>query len=204
MTDLTPEEKLLRLIRAGEKEGKAKAVNAKPSQFSFNFDTLSTFFQKTQWFHPQNMLFLAFFLSALFLAYTFLFSYTGTKESTESTKSTAAEEKTVVKETLKEPVAKEAFLTQVSKRNVFESQGGAVEQGSSSTSSKQTTSEAFKDLNLIAVIDEKNPQAVIENKKVQKIFYVRQGDSIDTFQIEKVANGRVTLSYRGEKYDLTL
>ncbi len=194
----TPEEKLLHLIRAGEKEKKKDARSA--SEYAPHQQISLGLLRKVKWLHPQNIIFLALFLSASFLVYTFIFPYKPSDNVRENARSFSSPSQDDAN-ALKEPLSKQAFIAEISRRNVFEPLGGSADSG---TASNQTSSEAFKDLNLVAVIDGKNPQAVIENKKIQKVFYVREGDTIDSFQIEKVTSGRVTLNYKGEKYDLAL
>jgi len=59
-----------------------------------------------------------------------------------------------------------------------------------------------EDLHLIGIIPGKNYQAVIEDKKLQKIFYAAKGQFIGVFQVEDIQDNKVILDSQGRKYEL--
>lgn len=62
----------------------------------------------------------------------------------------------------------------------------------------------MKDLSLVGIIAGDKPQAIIEDKKNQKSFYVNKGQFIREFKIEDIQEGKVTLSYNGQRFELTI
>jgi type II secretory pathway component PulC len=63
---------------------------------------------------------------------------------------------------------------------------------------------SLKDINLIGIITGDSPQAIIEDKQNQKTYYVNKGGFINDFQIDDIVKGKVILKYKGQKFDLYL
>lgn len=64
--------------------------------------------------------------------------------------------------------------------------------------------ELAKDLSLLGIIFGDNPQAIIEDKKSQRTYYVSKGQFIGEFQIEDVQEKKVILNCHGQKFELYL
>jgi len=62
----------------------------------------------------------------------------------------------------------------------------------------------LKDLALIGIISGKTPQAIIEDKKEQKTYFLRTGEMLGNLRVEQILEERVTLSDDGEQFDLIL
>jgi len=60
----------------------------------------------------------------------------------------------------------------------------------------------IKDINLIGIISGENPQAVIEDKKTKKSYYLSKGQFIGDFQVEDIQEGKIILNYNGTRYEL--
>ena len=63
---------------------------------------------------------------------------------------------------------------------------------------------SLKNINLIGIITGDSPQAIIEDKQNQKTYYVNKGGFINDFQIEDIVKVKVILNYKGQKFDLYL
>jgi len=61
-----------------------------------------------------------------------------------------------------------------------------------------------KDFTLVAIIAGDAPQAVIEDKKAQKTYYLNKGQFIGDAKIEDIQEGKITVSYRGKLYELRM
>lgn len=57
---------------------------------------------------------------------------------------------------------------------------------------------------LVGIITGDNPQAIIEDKKAQKTYYLNKGQSFDGYVVEEILEGKVTLDYEGKKISLFL
>ncbi len=61
-----------------------------------------------------------------------------------------------------------------------------------------------KDINLLGVISGDNPQAIIEDRKSQKTYYVNKGQMIGELQVTDIRDGKVTLNYGGQVFELSI
>jgi hypothetical protein len=57
---------------------------------------------------------------------------------------------------------------------------------------------------LVGIITGDNPQAVIEDKKAGKTYYLYKGASFDGTIVEDIGSGRVILDCKGERISLVL
>lgn len=64
--------------------------------------------------------------------------------------------------------------------------------------------EKLKDLSLIGIVAGEKPQAVIEDKKIQKTYFLNKGQTIDQLTVEDILEDRVILDFEGEKLELVL
>ncbi len=62
----------------------------------------------------------------------------------------------------------------------------------------------IKDINLVGIVSGENPQAIIEDKRLEKTYYVSKGQSIAGFQVEDIQDGKVVLQYNGQRFELYL
>ena len=62
----------------------------------------------------------------------------------------------------------------------------------------------LKDITLVGIITGANPQAVIEDKKSLKNYYVTKGQFIGQMQVEDIQEGKIIINYKGQKYELYL
>lgn len=60
------------------------------------------------------------------------------------------------------------------------------------------------DLVLVGIVLGENPQAVIEDKKVDKIYYLVKGQFINDFQVEDIKEGKIILNRLGKRFELGL
>ena len=79
-------------------------------------------------------------------------------------------------------------------------------QGGTSNTEEATVSSGglSEQLGLVGVIAGDNPQAIIEDKKAQKTYYLSKGQSLDGYVVEEIYEDRVVLSYEGKNSSLFL
>ena len=73
-----------------------------------------------------------------------------------------------------------------------------------STSITTLPIDVIKDINLVGIISGENPQAIIEDKKAQKTYYVTKGQSIGEIILDEIQEGKITLNYKGQRFELHL
>ena len=59
-------------------------------------------------------------------------------------------------------------------------------------------------LGLVGIIPGANPQAIIEDKKSQKTYYLMKGESTNGIVVEDVGSDKVTIEYKGKRLNLFL
>lgn len=69
---------------------------------------------------------------------------------------------------------------------------------------KATLAELASSLTLSGIIFEKEPQAIIEDKKSGKTYFLKKGDYLNAIKIEDIQKGKVRLRHDSETMDLEL
>lgn len=64
--------------------------------------------------------------------------------------------------------------------------------------------QAGDNLGLVGIIPGNSPQAIIEDKKSQKTYYLMKGQSISDITVEEIVSDKVTIEYRGKRMDMFL
>ena len=59
-------------------------------------------------------------------------------------------------------------------------------------------------LNLLGVVWGDNPQAIIEDKKAQKTYFLSKGQGFNDIEVKDIFENKVILSYQGQQFELTL
>ena len=225
---LTPEERLLRLIRRrnpsspavggpkapSPKQGKKRSISfpklprlslslphrTKPSlapevPWILN-DPVATsyFFDRT-----QKILFVLIGMTLLFL-FTSRFLPRRQMSPSALLQGNAVSSKTPTQEPA---TAKpyEYYGKVLSQRDLFQPGLPSKEEKGNSPSLKETR---FKDLTLIGILSGKTPQAIIEDKKESKTYFLKEGELLGEMRVEQILNEKVTLSYEGEQFELLL
>lgn len=100
----------------------------------------------------------------------------------------------------KEIPSLEFYSKEIENRQIFNSPAAAQENKAGAA----VTNDLLKNLNLVGIIAGENPQAIIEDKKAQKTYYLRKGQFIEEYEIIDIREGKVVLINNGQKYELYL
>ena len=208
--NISPEDKLLKLIK-GEKKPKPldsptrEALDKKPGHITFKLkasikNSLFSFTNKYLSHVDLNKFIIGLAaVSLLYLIAAFVYPWIGLGK---------IKLPTISKEKIEEPTLKpkeeirpyEFYLQGLRQRNIFGnpvvSAGGAP--------NIATNVELAKDMNLVGIISGLNPQAIIEDNKAQKTYYVTKGQFIGEFQVEEIGEGKVILNCNGQRYELNM
>ncbi|MDP3142762.1 MAG: hypothetical protein Q8N14_02285 [Candidatus Omnitrophota bacterium] len=95
------------------------------------------------------------------------------------------------------------YSAQFDQRDIFETTPYAGSIAKSSTVSANL-SQLTKDLKLVGVILDNNPQAIIESNTDKKTYFLRKGELINDMKLEVITESKVILSYGNEKIELAL
>lgn len=87
-------------------------------------------------------------------------------------------------------------------KRIFDQSGG----GASAAGQPLAVSsdEITANLGLVGIITGERPQAIIEDKKNQKVYYLGPGESFDGYTIEEIAEGKVIVERDGKRSALFL
>lgn len=196
--NILPEEKLLKLIRANRKikDTTMPVASVAAQKESRKFPSINL---------PRipsgRTIKLVFFTSLCYLIISLahpIFALKKIKLPQIDTK-----EKTVIKkEILPASVAikpYEFYSLAIKQRKIFSSAALDLEKPIGIASA-----DLIKDINLVGIISGEPPQAIIEDKKAQKTYYLTKGQFIGELQLEGILEGKIILNYEGQNYELYL
>lgn len=217
MNNIAPEEKLLRLIRGQKAHKKADApgeksitaahahkgielkdvlkVKAELKTFAY-----SLFRRYVSFAYLRKIILIALAGASLYLIICFIYPWVGlyrVKLPLLPQEEKISQQDDELKIGLK---PYEYYAEAIRGRRVF---GGAASLETNRPASGQVT-DSIKDISLIGIILGENPQAAIEDKKMQKTYYVTRGQFIGEFQVEAIQEGKVIINYNGERFELYL
>lgn len=196
-----PEEKLLRLIR---KEKKENLDDKKRSDQAASAAKLSAYFFAgglASFFSLKKIIWLVFISACIYLAVTLIYPFFGFKEEILPEVEEAHESKNTP---LEESRPYEFYLKGIKERQIFTSPPVQEVVKPQSVISADQVKDLVKDIILIGVIAGEQPQAIIEDKKAQKTYYLNKGQFFGELQIADIAEGKVIIDYKGEKVELYL
>lgn len=203
--NITPEEKLLRLIR-GEKKLKPRvstSVDSSSPPIELRPQNKPAIFTFTHKYFPpaysKIIIYLIIAVSFAYLLASLIYPFVGLKKIKLPAVSAEKSKETLVtqKEKLK---PYEFYLEGIKKHKIFANPSFEK----SSIPSIAGEAESIKDINLVGIISGDNPQAIIEDKKNQKTYYVARGQFVGTFQIEEIQEGKIILNYKGQRFEISM
>lgn len=204
---LSPEEKLLKLIREEKKPKKAAVVAA--LEAAVPKKTVPELAVETRQASPQLRSFRSsLFMIGLLVVSVFFslsaFIYPMLDLSKVKLPEVTKEEEVGIP-TVSGPEVKplESYLEGVMQRQIFRA-ATVSDVVPVSTAAVTNTLDLFKDMTLIGIISSDPPQAVIEDKKTQKTYYLNVGQAIGDLKVDRIQEGKVILDYLGTKYELYL
>jgi len=186
--NVSPEEKLLHLIRGPKKAEK-----------NFRKPFLRT--QKYPAYEKARKgLLIVFIASSAYLLISLCYPFFAPKNSTlpKIAPSNNKEEKILPAKAAK---PYEYYSEAINNKQIFSGQPAQSEQNNPAI---LTGNDFLKDMNLVGIVNGNNPQAIIEDKKMQKTYYVSKNQIIGQCMIEDIQDGKVILDYNGQKYELYL
>ncbi|MCX5697848.1 MAG: hypothetical protein NTU54_07795 [Candidatus Omnitrophica bacterium] len=202
--NIPPEERLLRLIRGQDKTAGAKDAQAplppqdtKPQLKSQRHNPLIRLSLK---FSLKKALLLAFVLSAIYLAAVFFFPlfYSDRIDLPQAQPGRNAALQSGETKQNRQPL--EHYLNALHGRDIFVNQLAQTKNGAPGA----LAADLIKDMSLVGIISGVDPQVIIEDKKMQKTYYLKKGQSIGELQIEDIQEGKIIISHNGEKFELYL
>lgn len=202
--NISPEEKLLKLIRGQKKQNNSvKKLPDAPAKETKTLKNKILSFPLQRYFEFLNInkiIFWVFVGSCLYLVFIFVYPLFMTKNIVlpDISQGKSTEEKSII---LQEIKPYEYYTQGLKNRQIFSSASTGQE---SEKPLGTINADLIKDMSLVGIIAGDSPQAIIEDKKAQKTFYVTKGQFIGEFKVEEIQEGKIILKYNGQKFELYL
>jgi hypothetical protein len=204
--NITPEEKLLRLIRSQGKSVPVKAaqvasLSAAQEKIPHKPQARRLFSSLLPKIGFKNALIFFFIASALYLAAVFalpLFYAKSTRLPEVVMEKNVPAPQSEAKRN-NQPL--DYYLNATRGRQIFVIQ---PEPQPDNTAPGAIAADLIKDISLVGVITGVNPQAIVEDKKNQKTYYLTKGQSIGELKLEDIQEGKIIVTHKGQKYELYL
>ncbi len=210
----TPEEQLLKLMKKGDEAENTKFSrrrkpflnfgNLKGLRYSLTKGIGRLLTRLSNGLREPNLKALNkifFILSVVLLGYSvagFVFGRPDIKEVYE--KSRLMEWKQSGQEAISDVRPFLHYLEVVRRRNIFSPI--VLKEAEKPEAKKKRLQEMVKDLSLVGISWDKEPVAMIEDKKAKKTYFLKKGQKINKFKIEDILKDRVILRFGGEKIEL--
>ncbi|MFH1413678.1 MAG: type II secretion system protein N [Candidatus Omnitrophota bacterium] len=193
--NISPEERLLRLIRGKKKEALDKKVTAVPSARPIYFTGFLSFAYFTK------AIKVVFAVSLVYLIFTFLYPLFILRDA----QLPKIDPEEVVLDQQIEPVKDrkpvEFYLQDIKERQIFDT---PLMQKDTAKEEVSVSRDFIKDLKLLGIISGDDPQAIIQDKKTEQTYYLSRGQLVGEIKVEEIQEGRVVLNYKGKRFELYL
>lgn len=223
--EFSPEEKLLRLIR-GEKKHKDKPApeKAEPSKSvaeapsaelkEIKYEPRTTQVLTGEWRYLKfinSALILILILTIGFFVFDFI------RPKLERPTAEAGRQPQIATSELQPQISEpqapsqgaqtppfSTYAESIGKRELFKPQQVEVKTEKPSEEKAELAYDKLKDLSLIGIIAGEKPQAVVEDKKNQKTYFLYKGQTVNQLKVEEILEDRIILDFDGEKLELSL
>lgn len=214
--NIPPEEKLLRLIRGQKQQSKVtaalpaaelsvstavKAAASYPKVTLAQWQALTNVVKKRFLFlNNKKIIWLSLIACGLYLIASLVYPWVGLEKI--KLPQIAHNKDNLLRRTLKQNIKPyEFYLKGIEGRQIFVSH--STQEAPTSTIAQAGT-DLMKDLSVVGIISGESPQAIIEDKKTQKTYYVNKGQFIGQVQIADILEGKIIVNYQGQKFELYL
>lgn len=200
--EFSPEEKLLKLIR-GERKQKEKQI---PDNPALPVDLVEVKKEKPDYFRFINIGLIIILVVCLAF---FLLDFLNSKANNPITKLDSEvmgkrQPETISRETTPEeklpPVP--AYPDAIGTRELFKPQASRSRGADNKVS--DSAYDKLKDFTLKGIIAGNNPQAIIEDLKNEKTYFLFKGQRMNQIKVEDIKEDRVILDINGEVLELAL
>lgn len=208
--DFSPEEKLLRLIKGSKKKEPQKARSAaaspeapSPSPKGARTEAVYHAPGKTAFnMRRLNYIFTAALAGLLlYFAYDIFFpSYEADKIDISRANEAPAKYVKPKEGGIADAKPYSEYSSAIRGRNIFlpqQTEAAPVVTGPS-------LDEVSANLSLIGIVAGPRPQAIIENKRTGKSYFLYKGSLVDKAKVLEILEGSVIMEYQGEKFELVL
>ncbi len=208
--NISPEERLLRLIRGRpkkepDKEAALTSFVQKKRKIRFNYLKPIEGFFKSYLLNLINFKTLNVFLVSsliIFSLYSLVNLLKPIKPIIQKIPQLSEDDQKQQEIKIGKPKNYDYYFKQFSKRDIFNAPLTPDKTDSSIVSA--SLKDATKNFKLVGVILGKHPQAIIEDKATKMTHFLNKGDSLDKIKVKEILESKVILSSAGEDIELSL
>lgn len=95
------------------------------------------------------------------------------------------------------------YQSAFSAKSIFAAPEGSMSRAAASAANTDAE-QVISQLVLSGIVAGDNPKAIIEDRKAQKSYFLKEGESFNNIVVEKIGSGRVTLNFDGKTFELVL
>jgi hypothetical protein len=215
---LSPEKQLLKLIENPKAQGPAQAAAIKhlglsllslsglKARFSFLKDKLSNSFKtgKFYYFNVKTInisLGLVTFVLAIYFVTNLLISLVSLKKNLNLEFKIAKSQHSIDSKVVSALKAASYYLEKIRARDIFKMGSRKKEEEEVKVPSSKIIG-ATQNLKLVGISWSGDPDAMIEDTKALRTFFVKRGQMIGEVKVQAIFKDRVVLSYEGEELEL--
>lgn len=96
------------------------------------------------------------------------------------------------------------FTAQTGSRNIFAPAAKEEAQAAAPVEQGPKLEEVKSQLSLLGVVGGAAPQAIIEDKRTQKTYFLNKGSTFDDIEVGDILENKVILIYKGKQFELIL
>jgi len=195
--DISPEEKLLEIIRKGnDVSPKKESPMNKSVLLSFSyFQKIIKSFSLKRWLPGIIISLFVFSLALLLLNVLFAFLPPGINRL-KPADNKEIESQLTANEV--RPPALETYIEQVRKKDIFNSASFKKENNS------EPVVDGLKNFGLLGIISAEPKQAIIKDKTTEEIYYLKEGENLGELKVSRILGGKIVVEYRGERFEIYL
>ena len=209
-SNVSPEERLLRLIRGRTKKDPDKKNLVATPVFQKTKVRLSYLnplkkLLKSKFKNILDFRYLNIFLVLLliiFFAYSAFNIVKPVRERLNNISETVTSDKEGQEIKINQPKDYGYYYRQFSKRDIFNAPSIADDANVSTTG--VNLKEALKNFRLVGIILDKQPQAVIEDKTTNTTYFLGKGESLNNLKVKEILESKVIIVYGSEEIELEL
>jgi len=182
------------------------SLSALKARFSFFKDRLKQSFKtgKFYYFNPKNMnifLGLATVIMAVYFITNLLVSLVNLKKNLNLEFKIAKSQHSIDSKVVSSLKAVSYYLEKIRARDIFKMGSKKKEEEEIKAPSSKIIG-ATQNLKLVGISWSNDPDAMIEDTKALKTFFVKRGQTIGEVKVQAIFKDRVVLSYEGEELEL--
>ncbi|MFC1593920.1 hypothetical protein ACFL38_01170 [Candidatus Omnitrophota bacterium] len=98
-----------------------------------------------------------------------------------------------------EPLPYSYYSQQLGTRDIFKSHFLSDD---TDLYSKDNLDKLLKSIKLVGIMLDEVPQVIIEDTKEKKTYFLSEGETLNQFRVEEILEGKVVLSFEGEEIEL--